>query len=342
MAIDIYFDVNYGKLYEKIENGKAVFYKYQSKGGIVTNQFILREIPNVIKGEKWYDIITPYGYGGPIIEKIEAGYEKESLVSEYMEGFSEYCKKNKIVSEFIRFHPIVENGKDFLKPYNPKCIRHTLGTNLEKYVDPVQNEFSKKCRKNIRRALNKGVTWKITSDPEQIEEFKKIYYSTMDRNKAEEYYYFDDNYFELLKENFHNHLIYAEAIYKEKTIAAGLYFVYGDIIHIHLSGTLSEYLYLSPAYILRYAICCWGKTNGYALVHHGGGRSNSTEDGLYKFKKQFALNTEFEFYVGQKIWNEEIYDQLCELLKIDKNIDFFPAYRSVHKGGKNIAIDGKA
>lgn len=329
MAIDIYFDKNYGKLYEEIENGKAVLYRYQSKNGIVSNQFILREIPTIFKGEKWYDIVTPYGYGGPIIEKIENGCTKDNLIKEYMEEFSWYCEENKIVSEFVRFHPIMENGKDFLNFYNAKCIRHTLGTNLKAYDDPVQNEFSKKCRKNIRRALNKGVTCKITKAPEQIEGFKKIYYSTMDRNEAEEYYYFDDMYFNSLKENFHDNLIYVEAVYEEKTIAAGLYFAYGNIIHIHLSGTLSEYLYLSPAYVLRYAICCWGKENGYALVHHGGGRSNSAEDGLYKFKKQFALNTEFEFYVGRKIWNKKMYDQLCEVLKVDKNIEFFPAYRSV-------------
>lgn len=105
----------------------------------------------------------------------------------------------------------------------------------------------------------------------------------------------------------------------------GFYFVYNDIIHIHLSGTLSEYLYLSPAYILRYAITNWGKENNYKLIHHGGGRSDSSEDGLYQFKKRFSKNTEFEFYVGKKIWNEEIYNELCK--KSGNEIEFFPGYR---------------
>lgn len=42
---DIYFDRNYGKLYEKIENGKVVIYKLKTSNGIITNQFIKREIP---------------------------------------------------------------------------------------------------------------------------------------------------------------------------------------------------------------------------------------------------------------------------------------------------------
>lgn len=71
MSIDIYFDENYGKLYEEKENGKAEVYIFKTKEGRIVNQFIKREIPITISGEKYYDIITPYGYGGPIIEKCE-------------------------------------------------------------------------------------------------------------------------------------------------------------------------------------------------------------------------------------------------------------------------------
>ena len=118
-----------------------------------------------------------------------------------------------------------------------------------------------------------------------------------------------------------------EAIYNQKTIAMGFYFIYNRFIHAHLSGTLSEFLHLSPAYILKYAITEWGKKNGYSLIHHGGGKSNSPEDSLFLFKKKFGKNTEFEFYVGKKIWNEEIYNILCEKKRIDIETDFFPAYR---------------
>ena len=35
----------------------------------------------------------------------------------------------------------------------------------------------KTCRKNIRQALNKGVTYRVTKSPENIDSFKEIYYS---------------------------------------------------------------------------------------------------------------------------------------------------------------------
>ena len=322
--MDLYFDENYGKLYEKIENGKAEIFEYKDENGKITNQFLIRKIPDKIEGKEYFDIVTPYGYGGSIIENLIG--DKEKLLQRYQEEFSKYCLENNIVSEFVRFHPIVKNYEDFGKMYNAKYMRKTLITKLQE-DDPVQNQFGKSCRKNIRQALNKGVTYKITQKPDNIDSFKDIYYSTMDRNSATDYYYFDDEYFNNLLKYFKSNIIFIEAIFENKVIAAGLYFTYKDIIHIHLSGTLTEFLYLSPAYILRYAVTLWGKENGYKLIHHGGGRSNSEEDTLYLFKKNFAKLYDTDFYIGRKIWNTDIYNKLCNLKCVDVNEEFFPAYR---------------
>ena len=322
-SIDLYFDKNYGKLYEKIENGKAKIFEFENENGKITNQFIMREIEEKIDGETFYDIVTPYGYGGPIINYLKGN--KENLLKEFEKSFSEYAKKNKVVSEFVRFHPIFENAIDMKSIYNSTYMRKTLITKLDE-EDVIQKQISKSARKNIRQALNKGVTYKITEKPENISVFKDIYYSTMDRNNAIEYYYFDDEYFNNMLKYYRENIILIEAIFEGKTIAAGLYFIYKDIIHIHLSGTLTEYLYLSPAYVLRYALILWGIENKYKLIHHGGGRSNSEEDSLYLFKKNFAKIYDLNFYIGKKVWNQEIYDKLCNMKNVEDD-GFFPAYR---------------
>lgn len=323
--LDIYFDDSYGKLYEEIEHGEAVVYTFESQYGTIRHSFIKREIPLKVNNQAYYDIVTPYGYGGPII--IETIDEKK-LVAEFEEEFNIYCKDNRIVSEFIRFHPMLNNAEKVDEVYNISHIRNTVGTNLKDFEDPFQSEFSKSCRKNVRKALKKDVDYKITESPNDIKSFLNIYYSTMDRNKAEDYYYFDESYFNTCLEIFKENILIVEAIYKEKTIAMGFYFIYNNYIHTHLSGTLSEYLHLSPAYVLRYALTVWGKDNGYEYIHHGGGTSNDPEDSLYKFKKQFGKHTEFEFYIGKRIWNKNIYNQLCKEIGVNAESDFFPAYRS--------------
>lgn len=326
--MDIYFKKEYGEISKYIEIGEVEEYSLQREYGEIRSIFIKRKIPCRVDGEQYYDIVTPYGYGGPYICHCREE-NKEKLIKEYETYFGEFCEYQKIVSEFVRFHPIINNGVDFQKIYDSECIRQTIGTNLKDYDDPITEEFSKSCRKRIRRALRDGISYRIKQSPNDISIFKNVYYSTMNRNNASDYYYFSDEYFDECLKYFKNNIILVEAIYEEKTIAAGLYFIWDKTIHIHLSGTLSEYLQLSPAYILRYAVTLWGKENGYELIHHGGGRSNSEEDSLYQFKKQFGEKTSFDFYVGKKIWNKRAYKQLCETMNVDKNEEFFPAYRKI-------------
>lgn len=324
---DIYFEPNYGKLYEKIENGTSEFFEYKSELGNISHMFIKREIPIKLNNKTYFDIVTPYGYGGPIILDKKEGLEKK-LISRFNEEFSKYCRENHIVSEFVRFHPIFNNAKDFSSIYDTTYLRKTVGTKIEPGEDPFQTEFSKSTRKTIRRALKAGVTYKVTKKPSDISNFIDIYYSTMDRNKASDYYYFDRDYFDNCLKYFHDNILLIEVEYDNKIIAMGFYFVFNQIIHAHLSGTLTEYLKLSPAYVIKYATAQWASENGIKLIHYGGGTSNSEDDSLYKFKKKFTKETEFEFYVGKKIWNTEIYDELCRITNVDKSTDFFPAYRT--------------
>lgn len=324
---DIYFDDKYGKLYEKADVGRAEIFRFENQYGKIKHQFIKREIPESLwSQEKLYDIVTPYGYGGPVVLEAAEG-EKEKLVNSFYSAFSEYCRAERIVSEFIRFHPVLNNALDFKEVYQPIWDRNTLGTNLRDFEDPVQSEFSKRCRKNIRQAVGKGVSFRICYQPKSLDLFKTIYYDTMTRNAASDYYYFDDDYFKMCLENYARNILLIEAVFEDKIIAAGMYFLYNKTIHVHLSGTLHEYLYLSPAYILRYALALWGKENGYELIHHGGGRSNREDDSLYLFKKQFAGHTKFDFYIGRKIWMPDKYTQICKHNNKSEESDFFPAYR---------------
>lgn len=321
MQKDIYFDPLYARLYESIEGGELLRYELDCELGRVTNTVIKRPIPGA---EGFFDLITPYGYGGPVIERLNDGSSESDLVSAYATDFAEFCRKNRIVSEFVRFHPIIGNGPVFAPVYGSTFMRHTLGTSLADFDDPFTAEFSKSCRKTVRQALSKGVGYRVTRSPDSLDGFKEIYYSTMDRNNAPDYYYFGDEYFDTLLHDLKNNVLTVEALAGDKPIAAGLYLCSGKTIHVHLSGTLTEYLHLSPAYVLKYATVLWGKENGFELIHYGGGRSNAPDDPLYVFKKKFAAHTEFDFYIGRKVWDAEKYAELSDGME---DGGFFPLYR---------------
>jgi len=323
---DLYFEKNYGRLYEMIENGRCEVFEFDHPVGRVRHQFIRREIPIPAIGGPYFDIVTPYGYGGPVIKSCEEN-GKGRLIEAFEQAFAAYCSDHNIISEFVRFHPVLGNALDFETCYEVRYLRETVGTDLAAFEDPVQCEFSKSTRKNIRKALEAGVTYEIIENPQSLGEFKDIYHETMNRNNADAYYYFEENYFTECLNYFADRIVLTKAIFEGEVIGMGLNFTYKDRIHTHLSGTLSDYNHAYPAYVLQYALTVWGKANGYRLIHDGGGRTNDPNDNLLMFKRQFGKNTRFDFYIGKKIWNKPVYQKLCNLNAAGAATDYFPAYR---------------
>ncbi|NLV98707.1 MAG: GNAT family N-acetyltransferase [Clostridiaceae bacterium] len=339
---DIYFDQRLGRIYAKLAGGQFKEFNYESPAGRIRHQFIIRPIvlsDLVSPGgadnsaalldhelEGYYDLSTPYGYGGPMILDVKAG-RKEELLAGFAEQFADFCHEEGVVSEFVRFHPIANNAADFATIYNALFYNHTVGINLGDYDDPFEQEFSKSARKQVRRCLRNGLTYEVEEYPDTLEDFAAIYYQTMDRNEADNRYYFDEEYFAAFIETMPESVLKCRVLYQNKTIAMGFYLRSADTLHTHLSGTLSDYLNLSPAYVLRYGLVQWGKEKGYKLIHNGGGTSGDPEDSLYLFKKKFGQNTELDFHIGRKIWNEEVYRQLVKLTQTADET-FFPQYRA--------------
>lgn len=329
--LDLYFEEKYGLLYEDIERGKCEIFEYHSGFGVVRHLFIKRPIPVSLKGELYYDLVTPYGYGGPVILECDK-QNRKVLVKEFEHSFADYCRKNNIVSEFVRFHPVLQNAQDFCNCYELTFRRKTTGTNLRDYEEPIKNEFSKSKQKSIQKAIQAGLEYKVTLKPENLDDFQKIYHDTMKRKNAEEVYFFGKEYFSRLLEYLGEHVLLVEVIHKDKVIGMGLNFVYGKMIHIHLSGTCQEFQYLAPSVMLRYALVQWGKNRGIELIHEGGGRSSSLDDPLYVFKKQFGKNTDFNYYVSSKIWDEKRFEALRQAADSEDVTVDFPADRQKISG----------
>lgn len=325
--LDIYFNSDYGKICTFIEPGECILYECATNNGIIRNMFIKRPVPWLVDGVQYYDIVTPYGYGGPIICETN---NIDGLVADYKTQFRHYCEEHNIVCEFIRYHPIFRNWEPFEDVYDNSFSRHTVGTNLFDYDDPVQSEFSKGARKELRRAINRGVTCSVHPQPDDLSVFKRLYEETMDRNNASEMYYFPNEYYSLLTTNLRPFILEIQAHYEGEIIASEIYFIEGNLMHAHLLGSNDKLLSSGGGVMLEATAAKWGKENGYKYIHHGGGRTSKDDDSLYLYKKKFGNNTLFDFYTGKKIWNETIYEKLVGIRKstnIELNNDYFPIYR---------------
>jgi lipid II:glycine glycyltransferase (peptidoglycan interpeptide bridge formation enzyme) len=328
---DIYFTPQYCKIYENNGDGILKNFSMNSRYGKVYYNFLIREIDWVIDNKRYYDITTPYGYGGPLFYDYETDEDLKNLILEFKEEFEEYCQENDIVSEFIRFHPLIKNYLFMDNYMEISHIRDTVYIKLDSEKQ-IWHDMESTCRNKVRKAEKNNVYIELNNSEESLQTFIKLYNRTMVKNNAISYYFFKDKFFydtmELLKGN----IYIFNAVYDSKIISSALIMKYNEFAHYHFSGADPEYLKLAPNNLLLYKVALWAYENGCKYFHLGGGYLGNN-DSLFEFKKSFSKNNLLKFYIGKKIHNKEIYIKLTEEWeKVNNNKEkknnFFPIYRA--------------
>ncbi len=326
--MDIYFKDEYARIYELNGDGKVKKFNYESEYGKVEYLFLKRDIRS--KHNKYCDITTPYGYGGPLFFP-KSPDKLNKLVSDFRNEFEKYCKKNNIICEFIRFHPLLRNHKFMAEYVNTINAGTTINIDLTSEEEILLN-MKRTCRKSIRRALEKGFKAELDNSDQAWDKFIDLYYMTMNKNCASDYYYFPKDYFKNIRTFLKERSTIFKTTHNGKTISSILILSGEEEIHGHLHATDPEYYKESPNNILIYTVALWGLKNGYKNFHLGGGYGGA-EDALFKFKSSFNKNGALDFYIGKKIHDFKIYNELTKLHEEKKpelrgrKLDFFPLYR---------------
>jgi lipid II:glycine glycyltransferase (peptidoglycan interpeptide bridge formation enzyme) len=180
----------------------------------------------------------------------------------------------------------------------------------------------------IRKAQKNGVTIRHGRDPELFESFRSIYNSTMDKDHAQAYYYFDAPFYQSIHDDLAEHAEIFYAVWEDRIIAASIMLACNGKMNYHLSGSLREYANLAPSNLLLYEAALWGCANGCKTLYLGGG-VGSGEDSLFKFKRAFYRGEDLlRFHIGKKIFDRERYDTLVSLRDDLPESGFFPRYRA--------------
>jgi serine/alanine adding enzyme len=331
--LDVFFQPEYGKLYEKIEKGQCETFEYKSNAGTIRNMYIKRPVPWQIDGKQYYDIVTPYGYGGPliipmIVDTDECSHE---LMAEFIKAFENYCCLNDIICEFIRFHPLYENALYCREMYDVIYNRHTIAIDLTDQAF-FETQFDSKCRNMVRKAEKNGVSIEIDRELKSVDTFADIYYSTMAKNDADDYYFFKIDYFHRIRDKLAGEAMLVNAVYEGQTVASSLFFYTpGGFAHYHLSATKSEFYKLTANNLILKAACDAFREKSCIWLHLGGGLSAASDDHLFAFKHSFGRKNKNirDFYIGGKVWNVKAYERILRLYMDaggEKN-SFFPEYR---------------
>jgi hypothetical protein len=325
---DIYFRYEYFELYKRHYGVEPEGIFWEDGNVKIFWTHLIRDISKIeqFKDFKYYDLTTPYGYGGPlIITKTEDKEKVNKSLKKFFEDYTNYTLRNNYVCEFIRFHPVFENQRFFNEIFDVEYINDVVIVDLTKDLEEIWKDIKKGHRYNIKKSIREGCEIEIINKPSigDIEDFINLYYETMDKNKASKKYYFSIEFI-----NDHFNLLNAmliEVKYKNEVIGASM-FIYGDrIIHYHLSGAAYDSKSLYPSDLILLESIKWAKMNEFEYLHLGGGRGKN--DSLFDFKKGFSNNVKI-YYKGKAIYDIIKYNQLCQGINIEEST--FPKYRYIY------------
>lgn len=328
---DVYYFNGYAKLFQIHDDGEPILFYYETEGFRAINVVMKRDIScnsnfiGKLDSEKYYDLITPYGYGGYLLEGECDDGSCNTLNAEY----TAYCVENSIISEYVRFHPMLKNKEKLTGMYAVEDLGKTIFIDL---VSPeyIWNHFSDKNRNMVRKAQKSGVEIFWGRNPELISNFIAMYQLTMDKNNAEEYYYFKKPFYDCILYDLKNCSMIFYAIYQEKIIAMSMILYGNRQMHYYLAASDPLYRMLAPTNLLLYEAASWGSVNHLKTFHLGGGL-HSREDNLYHFKKAFHTGPPALYSIGKKCFHQKLYDELVSIRAKEEDFDFnslfFPLYR---------------
>jgi hypothetical protein len=297
---DIFYEPQYYNLYEKMGYGKAISFVLTVNNHIALFPFLLNSINSLgyDLDREYFDIQGAYGYNG-----ILANTDDKDFQAVFFREFENYCNENDIVASFTRFNPVLAN-ESFSSGFDVVPSQENIIVDLRLH-DLEHDSYEYSTRKNIKKAIRSGLSViKIIDDKRTwIPFFTDIYFRTMDRNRAEKYYYFTEQYIEDLVNSPFCHLYFT----MQQDVPISTEIVLGTNLNAYsfLGGTLEEYYPLRPNDILKDFIIRDLKKSGFAFFCLGGGG-----EGVTRYKKTFARNGSRPFSFGKKIYNEHIYSDI--------------------------------
>jgi len=305
----VYQNDRYGAIVAALEQ-KAEFATFQIRDNshYASYYFVKRDLSTVfsaLEGGKYFDIITPFDYGGCF-------FTCKEIIPHFFEAFSQYCQEENIISEFIRFCPTYTFDFETIAQYiDLQKVNDLVYMDL---CEDFWNGYSRGRKSDIAQAQKKCYCFEKIN----IHNFYTLYKETMVRNEAHSYFYFDQAVLQkLVDEKFarvfgirvNGELVSSLIVLDEK-----------ETSYYFLSATANAFLSFRFNALLIHEVALMLQKEGQKKFFLGGGRA-----GVYDFKRRFSHKT-LPYFIGKKIHNQSIYNDLVTLTKRQDNA-FFPQYR---------------
>jgi lipid II:glycine glycyltransferase (peptidoglycan interpeptide bridge formation enzyme) len=248
-----------------------------------------------IPGTQLWDIQTPYQYGGPLSNSDDPQFLKRAWAA-----YEQWCRENQVVVEFMRFHPLLQNGRFYGGTVQPN--RSTVWIDLA--LPDLLASYEATTRNKIRKAIKKDLRVEWNSGFEKAAWFTQFYHAAMKEVGADEFYLFPEQYFRRLLAWEHARL--AVCLQQDEAVTAAIFLIGPQVMEYHLSATNSTGKSFGSTNLLLHEAAMLGQSLGCRSLYLGGGTDRDPANPLLRFKVGFSpLGAEFQ--VGKYVHDESAY-----------------------------------
>lgn len=303
---DIYFSPEYVRL-NTDDDRKACCFLYRDNENIFIYPFIYSPVPRL---ENYFDLSTPYGYGGPV-----ANTEEPTFWENAYRLFHTQAEEKKVIAELIKFHPLLQQESLLAPVFKGEMINMCPTAWVDTQIDPEirwQKIYTHANRKNIKKAQRNNFTVTFSQEERAWKFFIELYASTMQANNADVSFLFTSSYYDHIKKNLRESYTLAICQDNERIAAVLLVLLGKTMAHCHLLGSDRNLMKFGVNNLLHHELINWCQRTGYEKLHIGGGRGNSEDDPLLKFKKNFT-DKQASMIVGESILNQDAYMTACKV-----------------------------
>lgn len=265
------------------EAGRPAAFLARDKDAVFFLPLILRSIDPRLAGQNGLcDAVSPYGYPGPLCTG-SATFQREAV-----SALRATLQAVGVVSAFIRLHPLLSPMIEPMRPHGT-IVEHGRTVYVDLTCSPEERwrQLRHNHRRDINKARRQGQVVRVDSNWQQFETFVTLYYETMRRVGANDYYFFPRADLASLRDALGSRLHLVTVEHRGAVVSAGLFTECNGIVEYHLSGTRTDALPLRPLKTMLHFVQNWAAERGNQLLHLGGG-VGGTEDNLFYFKAGFS------------------------------------------------------
>lgn len=335
---DVYFTSAYNLLWQERGNGRALGAIFREDKSTILYPFLLRDLeqdPHL--GADWagyHDLTSARGFGGPLVSH-ETGDDR--LFATFRTAFNDWCAEHQVVSEFIRFHPLLDTQLGWERHMEVAQVGTVVWGHLERGQSASMDIMNATARRNVRLALEAGLTGGVERGDDAYGRFAELLALDAVRRGLAAQDAIDAAFLSRLRRGLGSAQTLVGVRHQGDLAAAALFVGGPSFVHLFAAAADPERRRLRPHNLLLFTSLQWAAGTGATALNLGGGRAG--EDELLRFKGGFS-QLRAARHVGRVIHLFEEYARALrdhDAVGISLDCDYFPGYRAPLPAGATSA-----